>query len=292
MKPTSLLKKISVAGMLASCIFLVNCGRAKTDDTAAKIADKLALENSLPSCSDETMQLLRQRSTLFSSIRQILAGPIDDALKIRLQTYIDEVHTKSTSIKANVRKSKVAGFPATGCTFKEKETEIKYELSIIKTEDRTLAKRVSDANDKKPNQILANARPEWKTGDKLKLSNELAALLSNESFINGKRVIYNGKVANGGADFNLLRNKKDASVCFTSVVDGQEVTSGDVPEIGNISTRLDNKERIVRDVTLLVSALSGKRSLLITCLLADESDLNDALVDTFGRLLVKEEPAQ
>jgi len=291
MKPTSLLRKISVAGMLASCIFLVNCGKKK-DDSAAKVTEKLALENMIPACSDETMQLLRQRSTLFGSIRQILSGPVDEAQKIRLQTFIDEIYAKSTTIKSNVRKYKVAGFPATGCSFKDKETEIKYELTVIKTEDLALAKKVSNANDKKPNLILTNARPEWKTGDKLKISSELALLLSNENFVNGKRIIYNAKVINGGADYQLLRSKRDNSLCFTSVVDGQEVTTTDAPEIGNISKRLDNKDRIVQDLTLLVSALAGKRSLLVTCVLADASDLNDALVDTFGSLLVKEEPAQ
>lgn len=291
MKPTSMLKKISVAGMLASCIFLVNCGKSK-DETAAKIAEKMALENMVPNCSDETMEALRQRSTLFGSIREILAGALDDDKKQKVQTFINEISEKSEKIYSNVRSSKVAGFPATGCNFKEKEVNIKYELPTIKAENLALAKRVSKANDNKPNQILLLARPTWKAGDKLRISEELADLLSNETFINGKRVIHKGKVINGGPDFDWLKAKSDTSICISTVVDGQGVSDGDTPEISNIIPRLDDKLRITQDLALMLPSLSGKRSLLLTCTLADKSDLNDAMVDTFGSLLIKAEPAQ
>ncbi len=291
MKPTSMLKKIGIAGMLASCIFLVNCSQAK-DDTKTKLAEKLALENMLPSCSDEVMQLLKQRSTLFGSIREILAGPLDDAQKLKLQTFIDEIYNKSTAIMTKVRSSKVAGFPATGCSFKENEAEIKYQLSVIKTEDLALAKRVSEANDKKQNEILKNTRPVWKAGDKLTPSSELAEFLSNETFINGKRIIHHGKVANGGRDFLFLKSKTSESICVSVTLDGQGFTSEDTLEIVNVTPRLDNTSRIIQDLSLFANSISGKRSLLLSCILPDGSDLNDAMVDTFGNLLVKQEPPQ
>jgi len=287
MKPTILLKRLSIAGVLASCIFLVNCGRTK-DDPQAQIAAKVSADNALPACSDETRKLLKERSDLFSTIRDILGKPLDDAQKETLQNSVLLLSEKSQTIMANVRESKVAGFPATACVYKNAETEMKYDLSVIKAEDLTLAKRVSKANDGKPNEILLQSRPTWKAGDKLKISVELAQMITNDSFVSGKRMIYQGKVVNGGADFNLVSNKRDSSVCITAVVDGQGVTAEDTPEIGNISARLDNKGRIVQDLTLLVPSMAGKRSLLLTCVLADKSDLNDAMVDAFGSLLLKE----
>lgn len=287
MKPTILLKKLSIAGVLASCIFLVNCGSAK-DDPQAQIAAQVSADKALPACSDETMKLLKERSDLFSTIRDILGKPLDDAQKETLQNSVFLLSGKSQTIKANVRESKVAGFPATACIYKNAETEIKYDLSVIKAEDLTLAKRVSKANDDKANEILLQSRPTWKAGDKLKISAELAQMITNDSFVSGKRMIYDGKVVNGGADFQLVSSKRDSSFCITAVVDGQGVTSEDTPEIGNISARLDNKGRIVQDLTLLVPSMAGKRSLLLSCVLADKSDLNDAMVDAFGSLLLKQ----
>lgn len=288
MKPTSPLKKISIAGMLASCIFLVNCGQP-TDHSKEEAMKKLALELQLPSCSDDTMKLLRQRSTLFSSIREILAGTLDDAQKTRVQTFIDEVYTKSKSIMSNVRTTKVQGFPASGCTFKENESEIKYQLDVIKTEDLALAKRVSEANDKKPNEILLHAQPTWKVGDKLTISANLAPLLSDERFVNGRRMILNGQVVNGGNDFLNLKMNRTTSLCISATIDGQDTPSGTVSEISNLTARLDNKERLVQDLKILIPSMTGSRSLMLSCILADGSDLNDAMVETFGQLLVKAE---
>lgn len=287
MKPTSMLKKISVAGLLASCIFLVNCGKSN-DDSKLRLAEKLAADKMLPACSEETKQWLTERSELFTSVRAILEKPLDDAQKQLLQDSMTSLSEKSQNIMKKVRASKVAGFPATGCTYKNSETETKFELSIIKSENLALAKRVSKANDNKPNEVLLAARPIWKAGDKLKISSELAQMISNDDFVDGKRMVYDAKVVNGGADFILLKNKRDSSLCISAVVDGQGVTADDVPEIAGIAPRLDNTGRIIQDITLLIPSLSGERSLLLTCILADASDLNDAMVDTFGSLLEKE----
>ena len=288
MKPTNLLKNLKTAGVLASCILLVHC--APSDKKDAQVT-KLSEDMLLPACSDETMGILRARSTLFGSIRDILSHPtLDASQKEKVQGFIEDVFSKSTSVVAKIRSEKVNGLPASGCKYQDpaSNAQIKYQLGVIRTEDRALAKKVSEANDNKPNQILTNIRPTWSNSTVLEISPALAQLLSDATLVNGSRVIINGRIAAGGSDYQALKRNLTASFCVAASVDGQPVdNNGARASIGNLAApRLDNLNRITVDLTLLLpSSFSGNRSFLLTCTLADASDINDAMVDTFGNLL-------
>jgi hypothetical protein len=304
MKPTLSINKFLLAGMLASCVFIVNCAGGNNDskNSQAKILEAIESNLSLPKCSDDTMELLTQRSTLFTSIRELLPTDLDGSKlnsdqKEKLQTFISEISQKSKSIMANVRSAKVNGLPAAACTYKytEKdgtEKQLTYELPVIKKEDLSLAKKVSKVNEK-ANVITDGERDVWNAQDTLLISPKLAQFLSDDRLVNGKRMITNGNVVAGGQDFLILKRNTSASLCFSTTVDGQEIDeSGAQATLGVLSEpRLDNLNRINIDLTLFITAsYGGNRVFSLTCILPDSSDLNDALVDTFGNLL-KKKPA-
>jgi hypothetical protein len=295
MKPTSAFKKMCLAGMLASCFFLVNCGPSQNaKDTKAEALKLEELNKQLPKCSDDTMSLLIDRNVIFGTIRDLLSAPLDSAQKEKLQSKINELYSKSKAIMTNVRTSKVNGLPATGCNYTSTdkngaEAKLTYQLSVMKVEDLALAKKVSKATEDTPNAITQNEHDVWEQQDIVLISSDMARLLSDERWINGKRMITNGRVMGGGQEFNILKRNATASLCYPTLVDGQEVDeSGSQATINLSAPRLDNMNRIVVDVTLLVPAsYGGNRTFLVSCLLADGTDLNDAMVDTFGDLLKK-----
>ena len=307
----NLLSKTLLCGVIASSFVLINCQKAPNRPVKSGV-DTLAKPQAakMAACSDNMITALEARKALKTEIEALVkehqdkkaaannsAGAgLDDGQKEQLQTKINELAKKSSELysllRAGPQAKDVAAPPAAGafdgCTqadAKDPKKTIEYKILMLEDEDRKLAVVVSQITGK-GNDIADGINAGYSEGKSVKISAELAAMLSSKNNLNGAKMIIEGKVSDGGEAYKAALADKTKTSCIAAQVDDAAVSADASAKITTVGA--PSRDASSQRTTVLVAlAVKGEqdRMMSLSCNIAENADASKELTKALGALM-------
>lgn len=309
----NLLSKTLLCGVIATSFVLINCQKAPNRPVKSGV-DPLAKPQAakMAACSDNMVTALEARKALKAEIEALVkedkdkkaaannaAGAgLSEAQKEELQTKINDLAKKSSDLYALLRAgpqakaaAEAAAPPAVGafdgCTQLDTATQktAEHKIEVLQNEDRKLATVVSQITGK-GNDIVDNINAGYADGKSVKISAELAAMLSSKNNVNGAKMIIDGKVLDGGAAYTAAVADKTKTSCIAAQVDDAAVSADTSAKITSIGTpsRDASTQRSTVLVALAVKA-EQDRMMSLSCNIADNADASQELTKALSALM-------
>lgn len=305
----NLLSKTLLCGVIATSFVLINCQKAPNRPVKSGV-DPLAKPQAakMAACSDNMVTALEARKALKAEIEALIkedkdkkaAGSgLDDAQKEQLQTKINDLAKKSSDLYALLRAGPQANPAAAatppgagagafdGCTQLDTATQktAEHKIEILQNEDRKLATVVSQITGQ-GNDIVDGINAGYADGKSVKISAELAAMLSSKNNVNGAKMIIDGQVLEGGAAYTAAVADKTKTSCIAAQVDDAAVSADAEAKIMTVGA--PSRDASTQRTTVLVAlAVKGEqdRMMSLSCNIADNADASQELTKALGALM-------
>lgn len=290
----TLLSKRLLYGVLATSFILINCQKAPSRPVNSlndKNGKQTAVEKTT-ACDENMVKLLIDRKAITDQITAILAdkSKIDVAQKEKLQQLANDLYLKSKDLFDAIRAQKIANAPAEACKQvdpKDAKNEKINKITEMQDADRGLAEKVRQETGRS-NDLLDNLPVVLSAGKVLNIASDLATMLSDEKNLGGAKMLAEGKIEEGGENFEKLKADLAKSACVVMSTDKQAVAADSKAEIMNLSVpRVDEKsKRVVVDLALAIKTDGqGDRPMQLLCVIADKADPNAEILKSLGSLL-------
>lgn len=300
-----------MCGVIATSFVLINCQKAPNRPVKSGV-DPLAKPQAakMAACSDNMITALDARKALKAEIEALIkedkdkkdaannaAGSgLSDGQKEELQTKINELAKKSsdlyTLLRAGPQAKAAAAAPGAGafdgCTQVDaadpKKTS-EHKIEVLENEDRKLATVVSQITGQ-DNDIIKNINAGYAQGKAVKISAELATMLSSKNNVNGAKMIIDGKVLDGGDAYKTALADKTKTSCIAAQVDDAAVSADAEAKILNVGapSRDASSQRSTVLVAIEVKGEQG-RMMSLSCNIADNADASQELTKALGALM-------
>ena len=309
----NLLSKTLLCGVIATSFVLINCQKAPNRPVKSGI-DPLAKPQAakMAACSDNMITALDARKALKAEIETLIkehkdklaaannaAGAgLDDGQKEQLQTKINELAKKSSDLYSLLRAGPQANPAATaappaaggfdGCAqadAKDPKKTIEFKIQILEDEDRKLGVVVSQITGL-DNDISKGINAGYSEGKSVKISAELATMLSSKNNVNGAKMIIDGKVSDGGEAYKAALADKSKTSCIAAQVDDAAVSADSAAKIMTVGAPSRDASS-QRSTVLVALAVKGEqdRMMSLSCNIAENADASQELTKALGSLM-------
>ena len=278
------ISKRLLMGVIATSFIIINCQKAPARKVMANNTNQKVSQNSkLVACTKEMITAIDDRAKTISDITAILAdkSKIDDPQKQNLQNLINSLYQKSKSVYDLFGAAK-----ADGCNRESAQGKKAEEAKPMQDSDLKLASNVQQITGIS-NDILDNQPIILGPGKTMFVSAEMADLLSDEKNLNGAKMIVDGAIADGGAEYEKMVANRAKTSCIVLSIDKQKVDANSAANIIAITPpQADAKtKRNVVQLQMALKAEGGDRPFSLACNMADSADANKELVNALGKLL-------
>ena len=279
----NLFTKTLLCGVLASSFLLINCQKAPNRAVKAQInptakpqaakvgvctAD-IASDYDLLKKSDKKIQ------DKLKALKDVADGKV-------APSDVEELHALAKELNGLAKKvmAAIAVLKVDACKIHEDNDAKKAEKDLADSsrikQVRSNAGKAIKAKTKVDNEITnedAVAASEILTvGQELKLSDELALIMSDDANSKGAAVISGGKIEKGAVATALLANK-DVTACSILISKKEEVKPGSAIKIVTLEgVKLVEKRNVMNVVISVVVRAEGNAAMSFSCNLADKKE--------------------